>query len=94
MRVEWLRAAMRDFDAEISRLMQEDSEHAVNTYNTVKSRVEGLAELPHVGRPGRVPGTRELVFPKLPYVIPYRVCDEVVQVLRFFHTSRRPPTAW
>jgi plasmid stabilization system protein ParE len=32
-----------------------------------------LAENPKLGAPGRVPGTRELVIPKTPYIIPYRV---------------------
>ena len=32
-----------------------------------------LAENPKLGAPGRVPGTRELVIPKTPYIVPYRV---------------------
>ncbi len=34
---------------------------------------ELLSENPQLGHPGRVPGTRELVIPKTPFVIPYRV---------------------
>jgi toxin ParE1/3/4 len=36
--------------------------------------VERLAELPNLGRPGRVAGTRELVVPGTPYLIPYELC--------------------
>ncbi|CCJ06112.1 Plasmid stabilization system protein, RelE/ParE family [Methylocystis sp. SC2] len=32
-----------------------------------------LAENPPIGRPGRVPGTREFVIDKTPYIVPYRV---------------------
>jgi toxin ParE1/3/4 len=32
-----------------------------------------LSENPQLGAPGRVPGTRELVIPKTPYIVPYRI---------------------
>jgi plasmid stabilization system protein ParE len=41
-----------------------------------------------------VPGTRELVVLKTRYIVPYRVCGEVIEILRVFHTSRRPPKSW
>ena len=94
MRVKWLRASLRDLDAEITRLAQEDPEQAMSIYDRVRSRVEELAQFPESGRPGRVPGTRELVFAGFPYIVPYRVREQEVQVLRFFHTSRKPPVAW
>ena len=43
------------------------------------------------GRPGRVLGTRELVIQGLPYIIPYRVRDNHVEILRVLHTARRWP---
>jgi toxin ParE1/3/4 len=48
-----------------------------------------LSENPQLGHPGRVPGTRELVIPKTPFVIPYRVRDDVLEVLRAYHHARR-----
>jgi toxin ParE1/3/4 len=50
-----------------------------------------LSEHPAMGRPGRVPETRELVIPDTPFVVPYRVQDRTIQVLRVFHTARRWP---
>jgi len=44
-----------------------------------------------MGRPGRVPGTRELVLPNFPYIIPYRVREQRVEILRVFHTARKWP---
>ena len=32
-----------------------------------------LPENPQIGRPGRVPGTRELIIPKTPFIVPYRL---------------------
>jgi toxin ParE1/3/4 len=46
---------------------------------------------PGMGRPGRVPGTRELVIPGTPFIVPYRFLGDTIQILRIFHGSRRWP---
>ncbi len=50
-----------------------------------------LSENPKLGAPGRVPGTRELVIPKTPYIVPYRVRPSKIEIARVYHTSRRLP---
>jgi toxin ParE1/3/4 len=50
-----------------------------------------LSENPKLGAPGRVPGTRELVIPKTPYVVPYRVRASTIEIVRVYHSSRRWP---
>lgn len=44
-----------------------------------------------LGRPGRISGTRELVVTKFPYILPYRVRNNAVEILRVFHTARKWP---
>ena len=53
--------------------------------------VERLAEMPNRGRPGRVAGTRELVVPGTPYVIPYRVRGDRLEVIAVFHSRQKWP---
>lgn len=53
--------------------------------------VERLTRLPSLGRPGRVAGTRELVVPGTPYVIPYRVRGDRLEVIAVFHGRQRWP---
>jgi toxin ParE1/3/4 len=48
-----------------------------------------LSKHPEMGRPGRVPGTRELVIPKTPFIVPYRIQGNAIQVLRAYHSARR-----
>ena len=50
-----------------------------------------LSENPKLGAPGRVPGTRELVIPKTPYIVPYRVRHSTIEIARVYHASRRWP---
>jgi toxin ParE1/3/4 len=48
-----------------------------------------LPNHPQMGRPGRVPGTRELVIPKTPFIVPYRLQRNIIQILRVYHEARR-----
>jgi toxin ParE1/3/4 len=44
-----------------------------------------------VAGPGRKPGTRELVFPGLPFLAVYRVGEEVVEIDRILHGAQKWP---
>ncbi len=92
MQIRWLRAALRNLDEEASFIAADDPRAARLVVARVLDSVAQLADQPGLGRPGRVPGTRELVVPKTRYVVPYRVNGEAVEILRVFHTSRRPPS--
>src|SRR5712671_7636229 len=48
----------------------------------ILAAVTDLARFPHSGRPGRRAGTRELVVGQTPYLVPYRVRGDLVEVLR------------
>lgn len=43
------------------------------------------------GRIGRIEGTRELIFPELPYVVVYRIQDQVVEIVRIYHGAQDWP---
>jgi toxin ParE1/3/4 len=76
---------------EIFLYIAEDNSHAARLILTRKERVAELANNPHIGRPGRVPGTRELVISKTPYLVPYQVSGDTLQILRVYHGSRQWP---
>jgi plasmid stabilization system protein ParE len=94
MRVRWLRQALRNLDEEATYIAADDPAAARLVVARVLGAVAALAQQPGLGRPGRVPGTRELVVLKTRYIVPYRVRGDIVEVLRVFHTSRRPPERW
>lgn len=94
MRVRWLRKALANLDAEASYIATEDPAAARLVISRVLAGVNRLAAQPGLGRPGRVPGTRELVVPKTRYIAPYRVHGEAAEILRVLHASRRLPERW
>jgi toxin ParE1/3/4 len=78
-------AALRDYIA------RENAGAAARTATTLLAAVDRLPELPNLGRPGRVSGTRELVVPGTRYVIPYRVRGERLEIIAVFHGRQRWP---
>ena len=53
----------------------------------VVAACDRLEHFPDRGRPGLVPGTRELTS-AWPYVIVYRVTSEAVQIIRIWHGAQ------
>lgn len=90
--MRWATPALIDFE-QIGDYISKEST------NRAASRVLGLIEdcsatlidHPEIGRVGRVPGTRELVVARLPYVVAYRVVENELQILAVFHGSRKWP---
>ena len=56
-----------------------------------REKIRALRDAPYVGRPGRVEGTRELLFLPLPYIAVYRVTEQTIEVWRVYHTSQDRP---
>jgi toxin ParE1/3/4 len=80
--------AARDLDDILDWILKDNPQAAARLVRRILTRIERLAVLPHVGRPGLRAGTRELVEP--PYIIVYIVdepADEIT-VLAIFHSAR------
>ena len=94
MRVRWTRPSLNDL-GEIQDFIAQHS--LVAAHRPVKDlikRIEhGLGSAPALGRPGRVPRTRELVFADLPYIVVYRTRVDV-EILAVVHTARKWPEAF
>jgi toxin ParE1/3/4 len=50
-----------------------------------------LPDNPEIGRTGRVAGARELVIPMTPFIMPYRVNGQSLEILRIYHAAQRWP---
>ena len=91
MQVRWLRRALNNLDEEAAYIARDDPGAAARIVERIVTSVERLGAHPVSGRPGRVPGTRELVVSGTPYLVPYRVRGETVEILRVFHGARKWP---
>ena len=91
MRVRWLKRALKNLDEEAEYIARDNPQAAARIVDRIATSVDRLATHPASGRPGRVPGTRELVISGTPYIVPYRVSDETLEILRVFHAARKWP---
>jgi len=90
MRVRWTTDAVDDLERICDYIAQDHPEAARRVAEAITQAVGALDMFPDRGRPGRVDGTRELVFVSLPFVAIYEVRDHV-QVLRILHGAQRWP---
>jgi toxin ParE1/3/4 len=88
----WSPEAIEDLAAIRAHVANENRSAAQRIVHRIFETVEGLlSENADLGRPGRVPGTRELVISGTPFIVPYRVDGDAIQVLRVLHGARRWP---
>jgi len=91
VQVRWLKRALKNLDDEAAYIARDDPLAAARMVERIASAVDQLASHPALGRPGRLPGTRELVISGAPYIVPYRIRGDTVEVLRVFHGARKWP---
>jgi toxin ParE1/3/4 len=88
MVIEWSEAATSSVEQIFLYLKNHNMGHLVtNTQKGLARATSILLTFPHIGRTGRIEGTRELVMPHMPFVIVYRVSANI-EILNVVHTSR------
>ncbi len=91
MKISWLWLSEADLNLVFDYIRKDNPDAALSVLEMIRGAVERLASFPEMGRPGRVAGTRELILPRLPYVIAYRVRGGGIEILRVLHAARRWP---
>ncbi len=88
MALRWTRGALRNLEEILQYIAADNPQRATSFAQELRDKVENLAAFPGLGRPGRVPGTRELVLHPN-YLAIYRVQGDDVHILRVHHTAMR-----
>jgi toxin ParE1/3/4 len=92
VRIEWTALADSDLESIALYIGRDNPRAAVETVLRIIDSVEmHLGENPALGRPGRVPNSRELVIPGTPFIVAYRVRHDALHVLRVLHGSQKWP---
>ena len=91
MDVIWLDPALDDLRLVQTYIARENPSAAKRVVQRVVQAVHSLSKLPHMGRPGRVVGTREQMVLDTPFIVPYRVEKDRLEVLRVLHGAQKWP---
>jgi len=85
MRIRWTLPAAQD----ISHYLKENHPHyRLPTLRKLYRKIQSLRQTPYIGKPGRIEGTREILFLPIPYIAVYRVEAESVEIWRVWHTAQ------
>ena len=91
MRLTWSRAALNDLAELRAYIAQDRPKAAFRIGRRILQAASHLEQHPELGCRGRVEGTRELVVTGTPYLIPYRIRGESIELLRVLHGARKWP---
>jgi toxin ParE1/3/4 len=95
MTILWSPEAIEDLTSLRTHIADDNPAAARGVVLHIMHNIEQLlSDNPQMGRPGRVPGTRELVVPRTPFIVPYRLQRNIIQILRVYHGTRRWPESF
>ena len=89
MKLRWVRPALEDLREIDNYISADNPDAAKRALARIRAYSWLLVDQPYLGRPGRMPGTRELIVSKTPFILPYRVMSDEIQILRVIHGARR-----
>jgi addiction module RelE/StbE family toxin len=92
VRIEWSSAAVADLEA-IADWIEQDRgiETASRVVRSLYEAIQSLRTMPYRGRYGRLENTRELVVPRMPYLVVYQIYEQHLVVLNVVHGAQRWP---
>ena len=95
MTILWSPEAIEDLTSLRAYIAEDNPAAAKGVVLQILHNIERLlSNNPQMGRPGRVPGTRELVIPRTLFIVPYRVQRNTIEILRVYHGARHWPESF
>ncbi|WP_454063553.1 type II toxin-antitoxin system RelE/ParE family toxin [Candidatus Nitrospira salsa] len=91
MELVWLKEAVDDLQEIGHTIAADDPAAAYRVLTKIETSANSLEHHPELGRTGRVPKTRELIIPSLPYILAYSIKKNTIRILAVLHTSRKWP---
>jgi plasmid stabilization system protein ParE len=91
VKIEWAELAELQFLELLSHIHTENPGAAWRLHQRTIQWASRLGQFPHSGRPGRLPGSRELFVVGTPFLLIYSVREAFVSIDFVIHTSQQWP---
>lgn len=89
--VVWAPTALNDLKDAWDHIASDNEAAADRIVGAVEDAGNRLDRFPRMGRPGKLPGSREFSIPRTPYFLVYYEKSSGVEIARVVHTSRQWP---
>jgi toxin ParE1/3/4 len=94
MKLIWLPRAIADLQHVRAHIAEHDPRAARTVAQKIRTLAARLKARPSLGRLAEIDEIRQISVPGLPYLIPYRVQENRIEILRVFHTAQDQPKTW
>jgi toxin ParE1/3/4 len=91
VKIVWTIQAIHDLVQVREYIASDNPGAAAGIARRIIQATEKLTANPEIGRTGRLRGTRELIIPGTPYVVPYRVHGDRIELLRVLPGRQQYP---
>jgi len=91
MLIKWVSPAEQDLSSLVDWHESHAPEYLTEVAEQIWEAAQSLSRFPERGRIGQVDGTRELLIPKLPYILVYTINEEMIVILRLLHQHQNWP---
>jgi toxin ParE1/3/4 len=93
--IKWTEQATQQLDQAHDYItLSNNEEVAARITAQIVTGVQQLAAFPMSGKAGRVPGTRELVISKTPFIAAYAIDKADIVVLAIYHGAQHWPASF
>jgi addiction module RelE/StbE family toxin len=89
VKIVWTKQAIADLNQAYAFVSAQSPEFVEDIIERIEKSLASLQSFPEMGRAGRINQTRELVVPKTPFILPYRVRNNRIEILGVMHGTRR-----
>jgi toxin ParE1/3/4 len=87
--VTWTKRSLIHLEAELAYYGQINSQLAKELSIIIKNSISKIQNMPGIGQAGKKIGSRELILQTFPYIIVYRVRDNILEILSIVHQKRK-----
>ena len=94
MKVLFSRDAQRDISGIYDYIQERNPSAAAKVVLAIRAVTHRLAHFPRSGRNGGTPNTREIIVPKLPYIVVYRIKPDCAEIVAVFHAAENRPRGY
>jgi toxin ParE1/3/4 len=91
MEIIWRQVALNGLENARRYIAEHNPSAADRIFEAILSSVSRLMDMPNIGRPGRVRGTRELVVVGTPYIVAYAVVANRINIIAVQHGAQGWP---